>query len=404
MISALPTTDTPSPALPPAWSVSRVVALALFGVSVVWWAYGLPLGVDSAVYRSGALAVVNGEALYGHLLATPDWSPDLPFTYPPIAALLFVPLAWVPAQIAWGLLAVPTALSLGLVVRLATGAAATSRALPLLLPLLALEPVWRTIGLGQVNVVLMAMVVVDVLVLRGTRFSGILIGLAAAIKLTPLVFVLHLVVTRRWADALRAVGTFTASVAVGLVVLTEDAVRYWTSTLFGANDAMSNAWSGNQSLNGAIRRVAGEVPWSTALLVVLAVGCVVAAAVMARAVDRRGDALGALTVTAFCGLLVSPISWTHHWVWLVLPCCLLVRHRRWAAAGAVVLVFSGWTFASVPRGDDRELAWTPVESLVGNAHVIGVLVAGAVLAVHLVRTRRDQARLPSTTRDRPYPR
>ncbi|WP_433260420.1 glycosyltransferase 87 family protein [Actinosynnema sp. CS-041913] len=368
--------------------VAAVVAAAGVVVALVWWLWGWPLGLDSAVYRSGALAVLNGQDLYGRLAATPDWSPDLPFAYPPTAALVFLPLAVLPTQLVWGVMAVSTVAGLVVVVRLVrdrSPAVAYPSGFLLLLP--ALEPVWRTIGFGQINVLLMALVVVDVLALRGSRFCGVLVGVAAAIKLTPLIFVLHLVVTRRRGDALRALGTFAGLGCVAFVLLPGDTVRYWSGAVLGANGAMSNVWSGNQSLSGLVRRLAGPSPAATLVLALLAVTCVVVAALLARAAEDRGNSVEAMLVTAFCGLLVSPISWTHHWVW-VAPLCVLMRKRFVPVVVPVVAAFSGWTFWLVPQGDHRELAWTPLESLVGNAYVLSALVAGAALAVHLVRTGR----------------
>ena len=350
--------------------IMRGLMLVFAGVSLVWWANGWPLGVDSSVYRSGALAVWHGEALYGHLSATPAWSPDLPFAYPPVAALLFLPLAALPVQIGWGVITILTVLALRTVTRLA-GAA------HLLPVVLLLEPVWRTIGLGQINVVLMALVVVDVL--RGSRYGGVLIGLAAAIKLTPLIFVLHLLLTRRWADAGRAAGTFAGLNAIGFVVLPGDSARYWTSTLFGANSAMTNSWSGNQSLNGLVLRLGG----GPVLLGVLAAACVAVAVLLV----RRTNGVGALTVTAALGLLLSPISWTHHWVWVVLPCCLVATRSRWGVA-AIVAWFSGWAFVVVPRGDGRELSWNAMEIVIGNGYVLLALAAGALTLAHLTLRRQ----------------
>src|SRR4051812_9883124 len=125
------------------------------------------------------------------LSAEPPWA-RLPFTYPPTAALLFVPLALFPTQVAWGLLGAASVVGLAVVISTTIGALpgrppwlTPARATPVLtVLLLALEPVWRTLFLGQINLVLMAMVVLDVLVLKGSRYSGVLIGVAAAVKLT----------------------------------------------------------------------------------------------------------------------------------------------------------------------------------------------------------------------------
>jgi len=367
-----------------------LAGVAVVAVALLWWRWGWPLGIDSAVYRSGALAVVDGQDLYGRLAATPEWSPDLPFAYPPTAALLFLPLAVLPAQLAWGAMALSTVAGLVVVVRLVHAhSPSAARSAPPLLLLLALEPVWRTLGLGQVNVVLMALVFVDVLVLRGSRCGGVLVGLAAAIKLTPLIFVLHLLVTRRRADALRALGAFAGLGGVAFAVLPGDTARYWGTAVLGANGAMSNAWWGNQSLNGLVQRPAGDRLVATPVLVLLVAACATAAALLARAAEQRGDRVGALLVTGFCGVLVSPVSWTHHRVW-VAPLCVLVAARGRRAVPVVALVVawsSGWAFGLVPRGDGREQAWTPLESLAGNAYVLGALVAGAALAARSAKRR-----------------
>ncbi|MET1073242.1 MAG: glycosyltransferase 87 family protein [Umezawaea sp.] len=366
-----------TPVVPARSPVLLAVVVAV--VAGVWWGFGWPLGVDSAVYRSGALALLHGDSLYGPLAATPDWSPELPFAYPPFAAVLFLPLAVLPVQFAWGLLAVATVLALHTSVRLAGGA---WWVLPLVL---VLEPVWRTVGLGQVNAVLMAMVLVDVLVLRDSRFAGVLIGVAAAVKLTPLVFVAHLLVTGRRADALRALGVVVGSGGAGFVLLPGDTVRYWTSTVLSANSAGSNGWWGNQSLSGLVCRVVGDSRTVTALLVLLVLGI---AALLVRDLHRRGDPVGAVLVTAFCGVLVSPISWTHHWVWVVPLCALLQARRRHGALVAVVVLFVGWAFALVPRADGRE---SPPEVLADNAYVLAALVVLGVLVVRRWRGSRALA-------------
>lgn len=352
-------------------------------MAVVWWVLRWPLGVDSAVYRSGALALLHGDPLYAPLAATPDWSPDLPFTYPPIAAAVFLPLALLPVQLAWGALAVATVLALRTSVRIVGGA---WWVLPLLL---CLEPVWRTVGLGQVNALLMALVLVDVLVLRGSRFAGVLIGVAAAVKLTPLIFVAHLLVTGRRRDAVRALATFAGLGVTGFALLPGDTVRYWTSTVLAANKAGGNAWWGNQSLSGVVHRALGGSP---AVLVLLVLACLGITAYLARELHRRGDPVGAVLVTAFCGVLVSPISWTHHWVWVAPLCAVLLARRKFVTTTGLVVLCAGWVFALVPRGEGRESLWTPLESLAGNAYVLVALAALTVLGVRLVRARHPALR------------
>jgi alpha-1,2-mannosyltransferase len=387
---------------------AAVVAVVFAGTAVVGWVLGWPMGFDDAVYRAGAWAVLHGKPLYEPLATLPDWSQvrQLPFTYPPVAALLFTPLTLLPLQLAWGAMAVASTLALAFVVR--TGTDGTHRpaflrvvwtpaATLALLGAFALEPVWRTFSLGQVNLLLLALVMADVLLLPRSRWGGTLIGLAAAVKLTPLIFVAHLLVTGRRADAARALGTFFALNLLGALLLPTDTVNYLTGGILGGDDATGNAWGGNQSLNGLLQRLTGQASWAFAVAAVVACVCVVVALLVARRLHRRGEALGAVLVTGCAGALASPISWSHHWVFVVPLAALLVGRLRRSSAreprvllGALVLVFSGWSLFVVPMGDRRELHWNPWQMLLGDAYV---LVDVAVLGLLAWRLLRPDARV-----------
>jgi alpha-1,2-mannosyltransferase len=273
---------------------------------------------------------------------------------------------------------------------------------------LGLEPVWRTLLLGQVNLLLMALVVGDLLVLPPSRWRGGLTGVAAAIKLTPLIFVLYLAVTGRRQDAVRALATFVALNVVGAAILPEDTVRFWRSQLLGGNNATRNSWVGNQSLNGLLQRLTDESDWAFAAAVLAGLACIAAALLLARRLYLRGQQLSALLVTAFGGVLASPISWSHHWVWLVALVGLLARRPSRVtpiglllSAATLVLVFTGWTMAVVPSGDHRELHWTATQMMLGNAYVLIALAAAPFVARHVLR--RDQQTPRPTERPSPSP-
>ncbi|MEV6239704.1 glycosyltransferase 87 family protein [Lentzea sp. NPDC051838] len=339
-------------------SAPAVLAGAFVLIGLVGWFAGLPLGLDSAVYRSGAWAVLHGEALYEHLTATPSWSIDLPFTYPPIAAVLFTPLALLPVQLVWALFAAVSVLGVAAVLRWTSGPS------PLLFLLVfSLEPVWRTIGLGQINVLLMVMVVFDLL-RNDSRWSGVLIGVAAAVKLTPLIFVLHLLVTGRRREAARALGTFLGLQVLGFLLLPADSVRFWGSAIFTGNNATGNGYFTNQSISGVVQRLTGGAP---VVAVVLCVVYVVVAAVLARRAHLRGEPVVAMLITAGCGVLVSPISWSHHWVWVVPLVALLVARGSRVALVLVWAVFLGATM------------WAPSgNALLDNLYVLAALAGCAV--------------------------
>ena len=356
-----------------------ILLVVLVFIGLYAWHLGASYGVDNAVYREGGSAVLHGRSLYDPLLTLPSWCPPLPFTYPPAAGVLFAPLALIPLQLGWTLMAAMSALALGMLPR------TLQCGMIMVLLAVAAEPVWRSLSLGQVNIVLMGLILLDVLALRGSRYSGMLIGLTAAVKLTPLIFVLHLLLVGRRADAARAAGTFGAASLVGALVLPVDSLHYWTEGVLGGNNATANSWFGNQSINGLVQRLSGEADGAFTVVVVLSVLVLVLGGLAVRSLAKRDEPVAALLVTAFCGLLVSPISWTHHWVWVV-PTFIFLGSRLRTVRQRVGLVllaslFTGWVLRLVPNGGTAELHWTPLQVLLGNAYLWAVVP----LLVMLVR-------------------
>ncbi|MEU8637905.1 glycosyltransferase 87 family protein [Amycolatopsis sp. NPDC048633] len=380
--------------------LAGVLALAVLALGVVVWLAGWHLGADSAVYRAGALTLLHGDPLYTRdvLTALPDWV-RLPFTYTPAAAPLFLPLALVPSGLVWGVIAFLSVVALMVVITVVSSSPGRSQqlwvkswwALPAGTAIaLALEPVWKTLFLGQINLILMAFVVLDVLVLsaRGSRFAGVLIGVAAAIKLTPLIFVPHLFFTGRWKDGLRALGTFVALEAVMFAVIPVDAARFWRDSATDPSRVGSVHWIFNQSLNGLVNRATHLAPWSLAVAVGVAAVLAVPAVWLVVRLHRRGEDAAALLVTAFYGLLLSPVSWSHHWVWAVpLLTLLVVKGWRWAAA-AVAVLFASQIVMLVPNGGDTEFGWGLGWSVLGNVYVLAAAAGILGLAARELRLVR----------------
>ncbi|GAA5152988.1 MULTISPECIES: glycosyltransferase 87 family protein [Amycolatopsis] len=372
--------STPRLSADPGRLLACLLAVAAFAAGVCAWLAGWRLGADSAVYRAGALTLLHGEPLYtlDRLAALPSWV-ALPFTYPPAAALLFVPLAALPPGLAWGIVTTVSVVSLAVVVWVCA-----RRALVLAVPALALEPVWKTLFLGQVNLVLLALVVVDVLG-RRHRFSGVLTGIAAAVKLTPLIFVAHLFVTGRWRDGLRALGTFAGLQALMFALVPRDALEYWTHAAFDPDRIGGVHWIFNQSLNGLVHRASHDAVWSGKVALLIAAVLAVPSVWLVRRLHARGEALAALLVTAFLGLLASPVSWTHHWVWAVPLLALLGTKRRWVWAAAVAVLFGSCVVMLVPNGGTTEFTWGLGWSLLGNAYVLAAALGILGLAVRELR-------------------
>ncbi len=391
-----------------------VVPAGVLVAGIVSWAIDWRLGVDSAVYRSGAIALLTGEPLYDNdfLSAEPPWA-QLPFTYPPTGALLFIPLALFATQVSWGVLGALSVLALALVVRIAiqnvptrpTWMTPARTTIAVTILALGLEPVWRTLFLGQINLILMALVVVDVLVLGRSRyFGGVLVGVAAAVKLTPLIFVPHLWLTGRRADAIRAVVTFVLLQGLIFAIIPHDFTRFWSVAVTDPGRTGPTFWAGNQSLNGLMLRLTDLAPWALGAAIAVGVVLAVPAVFLVLRYHRAGQPLTALLVTAFFGVLLSPVSWSHHYVWVVPLIILLLarlpdrlptgraRVRALSGIGAVVLVFASCVLLIMrtsdpnrPAGEKPELEWTPPEILLGSAYLLVPLVAGVLV---LTRMRR----------------
>ena len=352
--------------------------------------------IDLEVYRLGAGVWRAGGDLYGRLPAT-----SLPFTYPPIAAVLLVPLTWVPLWLATLLATVGSVAALAVTVRLVVrslGWRPWRSELALLVAFaVLLEPVRATLQFGQVNLVLLALVVADCLVDRPWWPRGALVGLAAAFKLTPIVFVAYLAASPGRRSARTALVTAAAATAAGALLAPADSWRYWTGVVFDARRIGSPWYAGNQSLRAVVARAgltgtAGTALWLLACAVVGAV-----AVVAVRAALRTGRPALGMALTGVAGLLVSPISWTHHWVWVV-PLALALwsvgtRSARALAAATVALSLAApqWW---LPHGSNREFAWTPVQQVVGSSYVVLGLTVLAWAALTLPSARdRDADRL-----------
>ena len=268
-----------------------------------------------------------------------------------------------------------------------------------------LEPVVMTLFFGQLNLVLLAVVMVDLSRSDSARWKGIGIGIAAGIKLTPLVFIPYLWFSGRRRAAIKAASVFAGTIAIGFGTFPTDSAKYWGGRFMQAGDAPDRLV--NQSLNGALRRLGSP---SSSLLFWVCVASVVAALGLAVAVaaSRSGQELLGVTAAAVTGLLISPVSWTHHWVWVV-PLLGLVAVPGWSIGlraglgSAIVLLFGWWPLRIrsdgvadstaplrpsgwlrfAPHDLGRELHWTGWQLVYGNYYVLSGL-AFLILGVFLV--------------------
>jgi alpha-1,2-mannosyltransferase len=343
--------------------------------------------VDLDVYVRGAHDLVTQAALYETQAGV------LPFTYSPFAALVLTPLLLLSSAGARWVITVGSLASYLVVI----GACGRRLRLPwrhvalVALAGMALEPFVRTMLLGQVNLYLMALVVVDCLVIRSSR-RGWLVGLAAGIKIVPGVFVLYFLLQRDWRSALRAACGFLMTVGVGAVVAPKDSLRYWTGGLFGISHwgPVAVVDGKNQSLIGELARIShNPSPLMVTALVLSGCGLALGVAAAHRQL-RIGDEVAALTAIAIGGLLASPLSWTHHWLWAVPAIMVLVSRRQWVMAWLLGCAFA----AGAARGVTLEPAQETLTLLQGAASATYVMAGAALLALWAFGPGRNDRSAP----------
>lgn len=398
--------------------VLLTVAVALYIAAYLRWP-SLASQVDLLVYRFGATRVSDGQDLYS--VGMTGNAHTMLFDYTPFAALCFLPLVG---------LSKPVVLVLGLVVNLACVSYLVRRMLSsagvtsatglwgltalLLAPIIWLEPVRLSLQLGQINVVIMTLVVVDLLAQPSRRWTGVGIGIAAGIKLTPALFIVFLVATGRRREAVVAGLTFISTVAVGFVLLPADSTEFWLRGGFHDVRRISSDPLANTSLAGLLARLDWVTTWQTFAAVVFAVFAITVAALA----WRRGHLLLGVAIVGMTSAAASPFSWSHHWVWiapLLVHLGLLgyIHHNRVAALAvwALAVVFGGWFVASrssPPQAGLMSLrhpgTW---DQLLPAAYLFALIIVLTSSVYTLWRARQHTSALPGRTSigiDKPVPR
>jgi alpha-1,2-mannosyltransferase len=312
------------------------------------WTYLVPNGanfVDLHVYLGGAAAIDHPGTLYSYVYA--DQTPDfpLPFTYPPFAAVVFYPLHLLPFGLVAFLWQIATMAALYGSVRISQRLIGVpvraGRRVAMLWTAIAIwiEPLRSTFDYGQINVLLMLGVLWAVYTTRWW-LSGLLVGVAAGIKLTPAISGVYFIGVRRWAAGAFSAVVFLATVGVSALVVGDQTRYYFTDLLGDAHRVGPIATSFNQTWRGGISRILGhDAGFGPVVLAAIAVTALLAVLAW-RALDGP-DQLGKLLVVELFGLLLSPISWTHHWVWLV-PLMIWAIHGPPRERPGARIVGWGW--------------------------------------------------------------
>jgi alpha-1,2-mannosyltransferase len=363
---------------------------------------------DLHIYYGAARTVQSGQPLYGYVAENGG-----PFTYPPFAVLPLRPLTAFPegvVQVAW------LALTCAAVAAIALAVTRQGRAvagIACVLPLSA--PAQSNLRFGQVSVFIVLLALVDAVGLTPARWRGVLVGVAAAIKLTPLLFVVYFLLAGRYRDAGRAVAAFAGCAVLAAVVLPADSWTYWTGTVAQTSRIGNLASLGNQSVHGMLLRVgvdAGALPllWAGLVAAICAVALWRARQLWREEhpvpgpggdVERSGaSSLGGVRAAVLVGcatVAASPVSWTHHQVWTVLAAMLLVATRGTAQRVAGVLLLLAMTVSLGALLRDVS-TYPGVQFLLENARAFGTVAVclagfGGAAAVAVAGRRRTGLRV-----------
>jgi len=356
--------------------VVAVAAVVAWSLSALYmWHFGPSWHLDLRVYRAADRKLFAGGNPFVGLFTVNK----LPFTYPPFALVVLSPLAFGPlglVEALWWLVSSAALVALlfllleaergrdtgrvdrtdergcrlrSLAIAAALGAVAT----------LALEPVRSNMNYGQINLILMLLVVCD-LTCANSRWRGVMVGLAAAVKLTPLIYLGYFLVRRDQKSLLRGGATFVVATAATWLALPSESALYWFHELANPGRTGDVAGVSNQSWQGLLNRApfhGGEL--ATVLWIVLCVATIASGFLLVRRPSVKERPAETILVLALVELLISPISWTHHWSWLVLAPIAAVslwsRHRvvAWLLVVLVALAMAApyWWIAHGPLSD-----------------------------------------------------
>ena len=348
--------------------------------------------VDLDVYRTGGLSVLRGQPLYTMLTQPPQL---LAFTYPPVAALFAVPLAlisWPAAQLAWvAFIYVPLAVVLAFAFAPLLHRAGRMRAVALAALFAGcayLFPMRDEVRFGQVDMVLLALALADCAA-RAPRWPrGALVGLATAIKLVPGIFIVYLWLAGRRRAALTALAAAAAWTLGAWLLVPQDSKTYWTSAVFSPGRLGSNSGTSDQSLRGMLLRafLPGQAPG--AVWVAVAAVVAVAGFAVVRRLVLQGREMEGIAVTGLLGVLLSPVSWIHYFVVVVVVLGAILADGRSAGRVVIAAVTAAYFYLTIPWWGQSLLGAGGVPTLVARIVQDGFGIAALVLIAIIATLRR----------------
>jgi len=300
------------------------------------------LGIDADAYRDGALNLIHGSSLYPLV----GWNNpnQVPFIYPPPSAFIFIPLVWLSQGTAYVVIAAAGICSLNVALVICArqlgwslspavlnGVSVAACSIPL-------DPFRSEILTGQINLILMAMIVIDCLATGNWKWRGLLIGIGGAVKLTPLCFIIYFIIRREFQAAIVATATFIGFVTLGFTLDFTDSHDYWLIRL--PSHTLIPEWFGpplNESLHGLLTGLFGHqhswLPW-----VLVVIPTVVLTVAAASRLSGAGRPVESMLVIGIGAILCYPIAWTQYWVWVSVGLLILLRdgpRQKWRLAALV---------------------------------------------------------------------
>ncbi|HEX6681648.1 MAG TPA: glycosyltransferase 87 family protein [Candidatus Limnocylindrales bacterium] len=299
-------------------------------VAVFFWLAIPHKFFDLAIYRHAMQWWADGNDLYDY--AQPDFLQGfLYFTYPPFAAILLFPFGFLPVGVSGVIFTVGSIAAIAVTTKWLFDAARLPlwplAVLFIAVPLIVIiEPMRENIMLGQINMLLIVLILFDVLKLD--RWKGVGVGLATALKLFPGIFIVYFLVTRQWRAAIISSITAAAATLLAAAIAPRASWDFWTSALWDTTRVGRTDYTGNQSLLGLLSRLVAPAEPNRVIWIVLA--AVIAAFGLWRAARATGagDLVTAIALTGLVGGLISPITWPHHLYWFV-PALISVLACAW---------------------------------------------------------------------------
>jgi alpha-1,2-mannosyltransferase len=340
---------------------------------------------DLNVYYGAINYWVRGQGeLYDYIRPASTYG----YTYPPFAALMMTPMVLVPWLATIVIASVAAIACSVLVVKWLIGHRGWFAVGVILALLIAFEPARETFLFGQVNLLLVALVVGDLLLgaAQGRKWAGIGVGLATAVKLTPGLFILYLLITKRFRAAFVAMATAAAATLLAAAIAPDATREFFTAALWDTDRVGALYFVSNQSLQGVVARLHATAP-SKLLWLVLVVGVLVIWVWRSRKAAAAGDEFAGLALTGVVSCLVSPVTWVHHLVWLVPALVVMVDRGRWWPPGRLWLAGGLYALLCSRVVWLYEKRYTGLEGFLGsNAYVWASLV---LLFAVPVRSARD---------------